>query len=102
VRQHVLWFDEYYDSQRDYQWPRVLEAASLADAVLFIGTSFSVGVTDLVLTAALERRCPVVSIDPAASVPHSAVVALRSRAEEILPALCEGLATPSSSAIRCS
>jgi len=91
MRQHVLWFDEYYDSHSDYQWSRVLEAAASAEAVLFVGTSFSVGVTDLVLHAALERGTPVVSIDPAASAPSSAVVSLRVPAEAILPALCKGL-----------
>lgn len=91
LRQHVLWFDEYYDSHRDYQWDRVLDAAGSADAVLFIGTSFSVGVTDLVLTSALRRRCPVVSIDPAGRPPHPEVIAIGARAEEILPAVCAAL-----------
>jgi len=89
MRQHVLWFDEYYDSHRDYQWPRVLEAAASCEAVLFVGTSFSVGVTDLILHAALERSAPVFSIDPAApAAPSHRVLSLRVRAEEILPALC--------------
>jgi NAD-dependent deacetylase len=88
MRQHVLWFDEYYDSHRDYQWARVLDAAASADAVLFVGTSFSVGVTDLVLHGALGRGRPVLSIDPAGAAPLPAVVSLRARAEEILPAVC--------------
>jgi len=91
MRQHVLWFDEYYDSHRDYQWPRVLEAAASAEAVLFVGTSFSVGVTDLILHAALERDAPVLSIDPASVAPAQQVVSLQVRAEEILPALCRRL-----------
>ncbi|MBN2574284.1 MAG: NAD-dependent deacylase [Deltaproteobacteria bacterium] len=91
LRQHVLWFDEYYDSHRDYQWPRVLGAAATADAVLFVGTSFSVGVTDLILNAALERHRPIVSIDPAGAAPAPDVVMLRSRAEAILPAACARL-----------
>ena len=91
MRQHVLWFDEYYDSHRDYQWPRVIEAATSAEAVLFVGTSFSVGVTDLVLHAALKRGATVLSVDPAATAPSSEVVSLRVPAEEILPALCKRL-----------
>jgi NAD-dependent SIR2 family protein deacetylase len=87
MRQHVLWFDEYYDSHRDYGWPRVLEAAAGSDAVLFVGTSFSVGVTDLILHAALERGAPVFSIDPATVAPSRQVQSLRARSEEILPAL---------------
>jgi NAD-dependent deacetylase len=91
MRQHVLWFDEYYDSHLDYQWPRVLEASANAEAVLFVGTSFSVGVTDLVLRAALQRGAPAVSIDPAATAPSAEVVSLRVRAEDVLPALCARL-----------
>jgi NAD-dependent deacetylase len=91
MRQHVLWFDEYYDSHQDYQWPRVLAAAADSDAVLFVGTSFSVGVTDLVLNAALERGVPVLSIDPAAAAPMAAVVSLRVRAEALLPAVAAAL-----------
>ena len=91
MRQHVLWFDEYYDSHQDYQWPRVLAAAADSDAVLFVGTSFSVGVTDLILNAALERDVPVLSIDPALAAPMAPVVSLRVRAEEILPRVAEAL-----------
>ena len=67
----------------------MLGAATTADAVLFIGTSFSVGVTDLLVNAALERHRPIVSIDPTAAAPSPEVVALRSRAEELLPAACQ-------------
>lgn len=90
MRQHVLWFDEHYDSHRDYQWSRVLEASAACDAVLFVGTSFSVGVTDLVLRAALGRNVPVLSIDPAAA--HIlGVSSLSARAEEVLPAVVQAL-----------
>jgi thiamine pyrophosphate-dependent acetolactate synthase large subunit-like protein len=66
----------------------VLEAAADCDAVLFVGTSFSVGVTDLILRAALGRDVPVLSIDPAAaSIPG--VVSLQARAEEVLPAVVQ-------------
>jgi len=91
MRQHVLWFDEYYDSHRDYQWSRLLDAAGSADAFLFVGTSFSVGVTDMILTSALARRCPVLSIDPAASASTLDVRSLLVPAEEVLPAACEAL-----------
>jgi NAD-dependent deacetylase len=87
MRQHVLWFDEYYDSHDDYQWSRVLEAAARCDAVVFIGTSFSVGVTDLVLRSALARGVTVLSVDPAADAQVAGVVSLRARAEELLPAV---------------
>ncbi len=88
LRQHVLWFDEYYQSHRDYQWSRVLEAAERAALVLFVGTSFSVGVTDLILSAAVERGAPVYSIDPSGlAVPGVTTVAAPS--ETALPALVD-------------
>ncbi len=66
LRQHVLWFDEYYNGHEDYQWKRVLEASASAALVIFAGTSLSVGVTELVMNAALERAVPVFLVDPAA------------------------------------
>jgi NAD-dependent SIR2 family protein deacetylase len=97
LRPHVLWFDEYYDGHRDYEWPRVLDAAATCDAVLFVGTSFSVGVTDLLLSAAVERGRPVCCVDPAATAPLPGVVAIRARAEELLPAVARAVAPESGS-----
>jgi NAD-dependent deacetylase len=91
MRQHVLWFDEFYASHDDYQWSRVLYAAAHSDAVLFVGTSFSVGVTDLILGAARERGTPVLSVDPATATVQPGVKSLCARAEELLPAACEAL-----------
>lgn len=88
LRQHVLWFDECYDSHQDYQWERVVEASSLCGAVLFVGTSFSVGVTQLILSAALDRGVPVLSIDPAGAT-EAGVACLRARAEDLLPAVAD-------------
>lgn len=86
MRQHVLWFDEYYDSHDDYQWPRVLQWAATCDAVLFVGTSFSVGVTDMILGNAIHRGVPVMSVDPSPlPSPVVGVVPVAVPAEEILP-----------------
>ena len=63
MRQHVLLFDEFYDEHETFQWQRVISGAAGAD-LLFVGTSFAVGVTDLFLRAAIERRVPTFSIDP--------------------------------------
>lgn len=88
LRQHVLWFDEYYGEHRDYQWPRVQEAAWSADLMLFVGTSFSVGVTDLFLRQGLGRGIPQVSIDPSgAPSPIAGLEILTARAETLLPAV---------------
>ena len=90
LRQHVLWFDEFYDEHRDYQWDRVVDAARTMDACLFVGTSFSVGVTDLFLRGGLMTARPMLAIDPgAASPPHASVTLLREASESLLPAVCD-------------
>ena len=89
LRQHVLWFDEFYDEHRDYQWERVVDAAQTMDACLFVGTSFSVGVTDLFLRGGLMSGRPLISIDPgSAASPHPSVTLLREPSEILLPAVC--------------
>ena len=89
LRQHVLWFDEFYDEHRDYQWDRVLDAAQTMDACLFVGTSFSVGVTDLFLRGGLMNGRTLLAIDPgAAASPHPSVTLFRAPSEVLLPAVC--------------
>jgi NAD-dependent deacetylase len=91
LRQHVLWFDEYYHGHHDYQWDRVQAAARRAEVVLFAGTSFAVGVTALVLESALARGVTVYSVDPAGRPPVPGVVPIAQPAEVALPALCAEL-----------
>ena len=92
LRQHVLWFDEFYDEHEDYQWGRVLLAAQTFDCLLFVGTSLSVGVTELFLRAAIELERPVLAIDPgAARPPHPRITMLRASSEALLPAACARL-----------
>lgn len=94
IRPHVLLFDELYDEHADYRFGEVRRAAERSALTLFVGTSFSVGVTELILREALGWRTPVVSIDPAAAPPVSAmlgVTAVRAPAEAILPAVCRSL-----------
>lgn len=85
LRPHVLWFDEYYADHDDYQWPRVQTAARTADLLLFIGTSFSVGVTELFLQSSMAKSTPAWSIDPAPVPSYYPVEVVRGRAEEVLP-----------------
>lgn len=87
VRQHVLWFDEFYAEHDDYQWPRVQSGAQTLDLALFVGTSFAVGVTEIFLQASLGRRRPTFSIDPAGIVPYPGVGVVAAKAEEALPEL---------------
>lgn len=91
IRRHVLWFDEYYSDHEDYQWPRVQEAAASADLYLFVGTSFSVGVTELFLQQAATRRKTAWSIDPEPVPTWMPLDAVEARAEEALPELVDQL-----------
>lgn len=91
LRAHVLLFDELYDEHTDYAFGVVRYAIERMALALFVGTSFSVGVTDLVLREALGWRTPVISIDPAAAPPVPGIMGLRTPAEEILPAACREL-----------
>ena len=94
LRQHVLWFDEFYDEHRDYQWDRVVDAAQTMDTCLFVGTSFSVGVTDLFLRGGLMAGRPLLAIDPgAAASPHPSIMLLREPSESLLPVVCERTGT---------
>ncbi len=89
VRAHVLLFDELYDEHTDYGFSEVRRGLERMALALFVGTSFSVGVTELVLREALGWRLPVLSIDPgAAGPPAPGVVAVRAAAEVLLPAVC--------------
>ena len=88
LRQHVLWFDETYDSHADYAFRRALAAAEVCDHLLFVGTSFAVGATDAFLRAARRARARVMSIDPGEHRAPAWVERVTARAEEVLPAAC--------------
>ena len=87
LRAHVLFFDEFYLEHEDYRFQAAEEAVQAANVVLFIGTSFSVGITDLCLQAGLRRRLQMFSVDPRQSV-HCppGLCPLMAKAEELLPA----------------
>ena len=73
------------------------------DACLFVGTSFSVGVTDLFVRGGLMTGRPMLAIDPgAASPPHSSVTLLREASEILLPAVCEMIGADPCEAARAS
>ncbi|HEX2252320.1 MAG TPA: Sir2 family NAD-dependent protein deacetylase [Thermoanaerobaculia bacterium] len=86
LRAHALFFDEYYQDHADYQFDRVQEAAATAALVLSVGTSHSVGVTELVLRSALRRDVPVLAVDPGAAPSPRGVTRLAAAAEQVLPA----------------
>jgi NAD-dependent protein deacetylase/lipoamidase len=95
LRQHVLWFDETYQGHEHYQWSRVVNAAMRADLVLLVGTSCSVGVTELVLQRARINRSPVVLVDPGPLQRGPVKLKqVRVGAEEFLPDLVASLSAP--------
>ena len=88
LRAHVLFFDEYYLEHVDYRFAEVETLALEGDALLFVGTSFSVGVTDLFLQAGRRRGIPMFAIDPATDrATPPGLKSIPAPAEEILPAL---------------
>jgi NAD-dependent deacetylase len=93
LRPHALLFDEYYEEHIDYRFADVRRALERMSLALFAGTSFSVGITEIVLREALGWRLPVFSIDPGAAAPPAVpgITLLRAPAEEILPAVCREL-----------
>jgi NAD-dependent deacetylase len=93
MRPHVLWFDEHYGGHPAYEWPAVLEACETMTLAIAVGTSFSVGVTHLVATAAAQRRVPLIIVDPEApSIPTGPqAIHVAEKAEVFLPAVCARL-----------
>ncbi|NMO13547.1 hypothetical protein HPC49_00555 [Pyxidicoccus fallax] len=91
LRPHVLWFDELYSEHDSYQFDHVLRSAKQATLVVFIGTSFSVGVTDAVLMRAMLADAHIYSIDPS-GVSHSPKIrVVAAQAELVLPPLVAAL-----------
>ncbi len=91
LRQHVLWFDETYDSHEDYQFRRIWHQAASGDLFLFIGTSFSVGITDILLNMARQHGSPILSVDPGSTEAPDEVEPLRIASEVVLPEVCTAL-----------
>ncbi|MFO0747118.1 MAG: Sir2 family NAD-dependent protein deacetylase [Myxococcota bacterium] len=93
MRPLVLLFDEYYDGRSEYQAPRARRALAEADVVVFVGTSFSVGITELALSlmgghAGWGRQGASINLEPP---PTAALLDVRGRSEEILPRLAARL-----------
>lgn len=95
LRAHVLFFDEYYLEHQDYRFEDAQALSEKADTVLFIGTSFAVGITDLYLRVGHRRGIPMYTIDPAAAAKKlPGLQPLAAPAEDLLPAACSLLPQP--------
>jgi NAD-dependent SIR2 family protein deacetylase len=92
MRPLVLLFDEAYDSHPAYQAWRARKQLNDADVLVFIGTSFSVGITDYAMRCVDVSGAQVASLNvepPRKSrVP---ILDVRGAAEELLPQLAAGV-----------
>lgn len=86
MRPLVLLFDEHYDSHADFQAWRGKKALNDADVLVFVGTSFSVGITSYALRCAdVSGALTInVNVEPA---PFPRVVNVLGGAEVVLPQL---------------
>lgn len=92
LRVHVLWFDESYIEHDDYKFEEVYRALDKkAKLVIVAGTSFSVGVTNLVLRLCQARQTPIFNIDPAPTVQDSHVTNIAAGSEVALVEVCKEL-----------
>ena len=86
LRAHVLWFDEYYHDHNDYQMVAAQESIGQASTIVFVGTSFSVGITAAALEAARRSRARSWAIDPhLRSAPLPTIALVNQPAEIFLP-----------------
>jgi NAD-dependent deacetylase len=89
IRPLVLLFDEMYDAQPAYRAREARRWLNDAEAVVFVGTSFSVGITSMALSAARYANALLVNVNVEAVDVDGALgfVNLLGPAERVLPAL---------------
>ena len=87
LRPHVLWFDEHYGEHEEYQMNRAMTQTNQADFILFIGTSFSVGITEFISSTAEMRGVSMWAVDPSPDPTSTRYQWLRARSEIALPQL---------------
>jgi len=63
LRPLVLLFDERYDSHPFFRAEEAFEAVALADALVFVGTSFAVGITELALDVGRRHGIPILNVN---------------------------------------
>jgi NAD-dependent deacetylase len=90
LRAHVLWFDESYSGHYAYGIDHIEQLMDQMTVLLFVGTSFAVTITDLMMTAAYQSAVPIFNIDPHAEE-MDGMIGIRAKAEEFLPELASAL-----------
>ncbi len=93
LRPLVLLFDEYYESQPFFRAREARRWLNDAGVVVFVGTSFSVGITSMAVHAADASGAEIVNINlESLALNHGkAVRNLLMPAEEALPAIFDAL-----------
>ncbi|MFT3706597.1 MAG: Sir2 family NAD-dependent protein deacetylase [Archangium sp.] len=86
MRPNVLLFDEHYDSHETFQAWRGKKALNDADVLIFVGTSFSVGITSYAVRCADVSGAMVINVNVERS-PFPQFHELIGGAEKILPEL---------------
>lgn len=93
MRPLVLLFDERYDGHAFYQAHRARRALDDASVIVFVGTSFSVGITASAMRSAQVSGARMVNVNPEPA-PFAGVTELTGSAHELLPALAHELTFP--------
>lgn len=98
MRPIALLFDERYESHPLYRWDDARRLLAAADAIVFAGTSFAVGITDYALGAGIAKRAFLASVNTAPAralgvddAKAGAIVDVLGRSEEVLPRLARAL-----------
>jgi NAD-dependent deacetylase len=92
VRAHVLWFDEYYNEHEGYGFDRFVAVLPTVRCMVFVGTSFAVGITEMALQHCVASGCVGFVVDPhLAQLPHPSLIGVREASETVLPRLVEAL-----------
>lgn len=86
MRPLVLLFDESYDGHEQFQAHRARRALDDAEVIVFVGTSFSVGITSSAIRSADVSGARVVNVNPERA-PFPRVTELNDGAEVVLPKL---------------
>ncbi|OUS26083.1 sirtuin [Gammaproteobacteria bacterium 45_16_T64] len=80
---YVLLFDEYYTEL--YRITEAQQRMRSAERIIFIGTSFSVNITQMALDIAMKKKTPIEIVDPnAIMIPYGGVTYHRMTASEYI------------------
>lgn len=90
MRPLVLLFDEHYDSHPAYQARRARRALNDADVLVFVGTSYSVGITSYAVRCAEVSGALMIDVN-LEPPPFPSISSLQGSADVVLPALVEAL-----------